>query len=436
MSALVDARLGPVTAVGRHPVLPGMPRGWTGWEAAVGRTREFGAWTADPSGCGASLGDDRRARGAALGEAVERYCGNVPPRGGALVPYAALGCDALDPHELALFSAAQHAQPGFPFVPFTRDLPVRWVAGTDLALGTPVLVPTCLSHLDCRADDDPPVAPVGYAGIATAPTRERAEQAALEELLERDATTLWWASGAPCRELVGPAGDRLRARLADQEGRRVRFLLVPSAFGVPVVGVLVEDHRRGVVAFGSACRTSVVAAAEKALVEAYGLWSMTVQLDDPGSALWQARASMPAHTFVAHRPDRSYRDAFREDWRDLVDLPALAQLYLDPRMQGSPLDRLRPQGTARWDDVPDGGQLVERVTASGLRALSVELTTADVAAAGLRVVRVVVPGLLGNAPAAYPYRGGTRLLTVPVEQGWVPGPLTEEDLVTDPLPLA
>lgn len=442
---LVHPRLGPLTAIGRHPRLPGMPLGWTGWEAAVAKTSMFDAWSADPSGCGASLGDDARARGAALGEAVERYCGNVPPIGGRLVSFddlVAAGQDALEPTSFALYSTLQHAQPGFPFTAFTSDLPVRWVQGTDLHTGRPVLVPTALVHLDRRAPDEAALTSVSYAGIATGTSRERAEQAALEELFERDATTIWWASGAPTAELVGAQGDVLRSRLMDPEQvtRRVRFLAVPSAFDVPVIAVLVEDARRGVIAFGSACRSTPEQAAEKALVEAFGLWSMTVQLDDPASALWQARAMLPAHTFVPYRADRRYRPGFGPELRHLVDLPALAQLYLDPLMQGAPLDRLRPDTQLAWESQPvvraprtDHLAMLGR---AGLRAVSVDLTTADVAAAGLHVVRVVVPGLLGNAPAAFPYRGGTRLTSVPVARGWVPGPLSEEQLVTDPLPLA
>jgi len=59
-----------------------------------------------------------------------------------------------------------------------------------------------------------------------------------------------------------------------------------------------------------------------------------------------------------------------------------------------------------------------------------------VGAAGLRVVRVIVPRLYGNAAPAFPYLGGRRLYEVPVEQGWVPGPVSETTLVRHPLPLA
>jgi ribosomal protein S12 methylthiotransferase accessory factor len=56
--------------------------------------------------------------------------------------------------------------------------------------------------------------------------------------------------------------------------------------------------------------------------------------------------------------------------------------------------------------------------------------------AGLEVVRVVVPGLVGNGPPAYPLRGSRRLLDVPRRLGFDRIPATADDLVADPIPLA
>jgi ribosomal protein S12 methylthiotransferase accessory factor len=79
---------------------------------------------------------------------------------------------------------------------------------------------------------------------------------------------------------------------------------------------------------------------------------------------------------------------------------------------------------------------VEMLAAKGLRALTVDLTTSDIRATGLRVARVLVPGFYSNAPAAFPLLGGNRLRREPVTLGWVPGPLTDDDLVRAPLPFS
>ncbi|WP_218952186.1 YcaO-like family protein [Amycolatopsis anabasis] len=442
---LVDPRFGLVTELVMQRGKPGLPPAWVGCSAKVADTVRGGAAATDRYGFGASLADPARARGAALGEAVERYCGNLVPERLPVRPYDAWradGVDAVDPAEFALYSAAQHATPGFPFVPFTRDLEVAWVNGTDLRTGADVWVPASLVYLNYYRGahaGEPPTNALSYAGIATGVSAEHARRGALEELFERDASTLWWASGAPA-EVVADAEEVTDAFADPDAGRReIRVLRLPAQFRAPVLAAFVTDPDRGMIAFGTACRADAREAATKAVVEAFAVLELTAELVAPDSELWRAveAGSLGAHVFKPRRADRAYRQDFRDDFRDLVDLPAVAQLYLDPEMQGEPLNRLRETGPATsFDEIPEPGDYVEELHAAGLRAIEVDLTTADVAAAGLHVVRVVVPGLYGNAPAAFPYRGGTRLYTEPVRLGWVPGPLTESGLVRYPIPLA
>ncbi|WP_055534922.1 YcaO-like family protein [Streptomyces graminilatus] len=452
-SVLLDARTGLVTRLERQRRRPGLPRMWVGYGASVARTDVFAPWLADRFGFGASAGDEERARRAAVGEAVERYCGNAVPSGLRTASYrelTALGLRALDPETLALYSPAQHATPGFPFTPFTRELPVAWTPGRDLHDGAEVFVPASLVWLDYfhgpRAAE-PATHSLVYSGIAAGENRAHAERFAIEELLERDATTLWWSAGAEGAAIVD--ADAVVGRLGgpapgEGPGPTVRLLHIPSEFGVPVAAAFLEDRERDMVAFGSACRADPQLAAEKALVEAYGLYSLTRQLAEPDSEVWQAVAAgtLEGHVFRPFRADRTYRDAFRADYRDLTDLPAIAQLYLDPRMQGGPLDRLRGPARVAFRDIPAVPDAeardvyLRRLADAGLHAYSVDLTTPDVAAAGLSVVRVVVPGLVGNAPPAFPCLGGVRLYRTPARLGFVQGPLREDELYPHPLPLA
>ncbi|MEO3856600.1 YcaO-like family protein [Acrocarpospora sp. B8E8] len=435
---LVDSRTGVLTALEPQARPPGVPRFWTGWGSAVSDTRRFAGWTADRHGFGAAIADPARARGAALGEAVERYCGNAIPGNLRISSWRRLGEAALDPETIPLYSLAQYREPGFPFVPLTRDLEIAWTPATNLRTGASVLVPASMAWLDYfhgpRAAE-PATHSLFYSGIAAGPSRRRAEQAALEELFERDATTIWWSSGADAEAVSDP--ERVTATLGG-DGPSVRLLVIPSQFGVPVMAAFLEDE--GIVAFGSACRSTPDGAAAKALAEAFGLYSLTLQLADPDGEVWRvvARGALAPHVFRPFRADRTYRDAFRPDYRDLTDLPAIAQLYLDPRMQGAPLDRLRAEPGPALADLPsaDPATYVDRLAEAGLTAYSVDLTTSDIAAAGLSVARVLVPGLVGNAPPAFPLRGGTRLYETPRLLGLTDRVLTEDDLFPHPLPLA
>ncbi|MFD0663117.1 YcaO-like family protein [Thermocatellispora tengchongensis] len=314
------------------------------YRAYVAATDRFAPWKADRVAGGAALDDDQ-ARDAAIGEAVERYCGNAVPDELPRGSYAGLAADAIDPDHLALYAPHQYAAAGFPFTPLTPDLEIEWASGRDLAGGAEVLVPASLVYLNYTR---PPHTNAHVnAGIAAGPDRERAERSALEELFERDAVTLWWLRG---RQATRYIPDGLAGPLEEAAGRglSVTFLTIPSAFGVPVIGAFLEDRARQVVAFGTACRRDPEAAAAKAFTEAVVSYTMSLDLLDGDAAVWRTCD----HPYRPYRAGRTYRDAFRPDWHDLTDLELNLQLFLDPRMQGPLLDRLREPRPARLPPPP------------------------------------------------------------------------------------
>ncbi|MBB4913646.1 YcaO-like family protein [Streptosporangium saharense] len=438
---LVGDRFGPVRRVRRDRRRAPDPRNLVSYSAYLAHHPRLTPWVADPVTGGATLGDDEAARWAAIGEAAERYCGNHVPEDLPRAAYRDLGDSAVDPRTFALYSKSQYDAHGFPFTPMTADLEIAWTSAVDLEDGRDVLVPASLAYVNYFRGshrDEPPTNYPLLAGTAAADSPERAREAALREVLERDAVTLWWQSGAPASPLPvpgeGPLADALHE--AAEAGLTVSLLRVPSAFDAMVAAVFVEDTRRHVVGFGSACRTTAEEAASKAFTEAIGTYQTGLDLLDEESGFWRGVRSgtVERRPYLPYRADRAYLDGLRPGWRDLNDVRVNVQVYLDERMQDAALDRLR---------VPVGPPLPAEtvgpwrsLAGRGLRPYAVDLTTRDVRAAGLSVARVMVPGLYGNAPAAFPFLGGTRLLTEPVARGWVPGPLTEDDLWRRPLPFA
>ncbi|MGH3615926.1 MAG: YcaO-like family protein [Pseudonocardia sp.] len=452
LSSLIDARLGLITRVTREPAVPGIPRAFVDYTADVAATGQFAPWVADAVTGGATLDEPERAREAAIGEAVERYCGNAVPDDlvvGSAASLTAQGLDVLDPAGLALYSATQYAQPGFPFVPLTRELEISWTPGRDLGSGNEVLVPAALVYLNlhrARPGRERAIIFQACAGIAAGDGLEAAERSALEELIERDAVTIWWHSGAEATALDIGDDPFLTSVLADPEAAdlRVTFLAIPSVFDVPMVGAFLQDHARGLVGFGSACRATAQAAAAKALTEAIVGYSIGRELGTPESEFWIAVRSgrLSQDPYRDFRADRAYRGEFRDDWHDLNTLDPNLQLYLDPAMQGDALRRLRappsrqPLSTVVSVSGDPRATYLDGLARQGLQAISVDVTTPDVARTGLRVVRVLVPGLYQSSPAAFPMLGGTRLYTEPVAGGWVRRPFTEHDVIRHPLPFA
>lgn len=444
---LLDPRFGIVTELQPRIHPPDVPPALISYTARVADTRFLGPWQGDRVALGSAFWDGERARKAALGEAVERYCGNFVPAGlvrASLRDLRRAGEPALDPAEMVLYSEAQYAQRGFPFQRFTEDLRVLWTTGLDLAAGEAVWVPASFVYINYYGGAlaaEPKTNFVLYSGIAAGPSREEAEQAALEELIERDATMIWWMSGSPA---VGLPLDSpgIRSALATPGDRGVleyRLIQIRTPFEVPVIGALIHDTELEILGLGVACRPDPEAAALKALVEAIHLRSFSRQMLDPQGSVWHSMRSgiLDARAYKPYRADRAYLDDYRPDFRDVTDLGAQSQIYLDPRMREHAERIFAPASCARLDElpsVPSRAAYLEKLAARGFRVISVEVTTPDVRDAGLAVVRVIVPGLYPNAPAAFPFLGGRRLYEEPAEQGWLAEPLTEAGLVRAPLP--
>ena len=452
VNRLIDRRTGLITRVVCQPHRERTPRALTTFAGCVSALHCVSNGIADPFGYGSALGNPEAAWWAAVGESVERYCGNIIPRQLRRAGYAELkndDCLAIDPASLRLYSDRQYRMPGFPFVPFGSDLAVRWVPTVNLLTGESVLAPASLVYLNPYrglGSEEPRTNFIIYAGIAAGGSVADAQRAAIEEVIERDATTIWWHSGGPAAGIRLDSIPGLVSILSDPEADYLRWTLVhiPTIFGVPVVGALVEDSSLGIFAFGCACRANPEEAAIKAAAEALQVYILAMDLLEEKSPLWRAVKSgaLEAEAYTPHRADRTYRDAFRPDYLDVTDLAMQVQLWLDVRLHDSLLDRLqRPKRWVRLDDLPciRGDRLVDEyvniITKSGFSIFGADLTTPDVLAGGLHVVRVVIPGMYGNAPPAFPFLGGQRLYTDPVRLGLV-ADLKEDDLVRRPLPFA
>ncbi|MDX6718007.1 MAG: ribosomal protein methylthiotransferase accessory factor [Solirubrobacteraceae bacterium] len=418
-SGLVSARSGIVRDLARVELPSQLPAELRLFSARLSDASRFCRWPADPAGAGCCWWDTVAARQAAIGEAVERYCANLVPSMLVLASYDELGARgeaAIDPGTLALFSAQQHATPGFPFVPFSGDLRVQWTAGRDLRDGGGRLVPASLvyaSHQICAEHAGAPSTnPIPYAGVAAARSLPAAEFAAILELLERDAVTLGWLSARPLPRISVP--QPFEALFAGPRSvLRTTLVAFPSEYGVPVVGALVHDLATDRLAIGTACRPDPWHAAMKAVCEAMQLHPILEQLDDPSSALMRHAAAPDGHLH-AWRADRAYRLSYAPDLIDVTDLMCQLQLCMDPALHPALLARFHSGPTIRLEAVAAPGPrthsaILERLAASGMTVVCVDVTTSDVRSLGWHVARVVVPGLLPNTPAAFPALGGARL---------------------------
>ncbi|MFI6510419.1 YcaO-like family protein [Streptosporangium sp. NPDC050855] len=411
MNRLVDPVCGVIRQITPYPHLDGMPDRYRCMIADVGDTRRFGLWLADLIAAGTSFGDEESARVGAIGEAVERYCGNNIPDTLLRARASELTTAHQGPDDLPGFSDEQYGRPGFPYRPWRHDDPILWAEGRTHE-GEKVLVPGSWTYLNWH--QGPRRGEVrhhhlNYAGVACGQGLEDASHRALLEVVERDAVTVWWGLGLPARgiDVASVPG------LADAwRGSRLTLHLVevPSEFGTPVVAALAFDPEKRIAAAGFACRADPAEACMKAAQEAVQVWIAALGLIDEDGAAYDAirRGVLARHSYLPWRADRAYLDSAGTDFRAVKDLAAQAQVWLDERMHPLLARFTDPGVVVDVADVARGGDLVGEITATGRRVITVDLTTSDIRETGLRVARTSVDGLIPNSPAAYPYLGSPR----------------------------
>ncbi|MFE2218482.1 YcaO-like family protein [Streptomyces canus] len=406
-------------------------------------------WQSDRQTFGTSWESAEAATVSALGEAVERLCADTAPERGRMLygRYEQLrrrGVPALEPGRLALYSPRQYATAGFPFLPFLNDSPAHWVEARSLTRDEPVHVPAFLVYSAWRrmpyARREPSYAFPPLGGTAAGATYEQAVLGGLQEVVERDAAAVWWANAHPLPALPLTPGLRALTGGARREFD-VRLVRIDTEFGTPVLAAGVRGRDEGWLTYGFAARADPREAAAKALAEAYTLQNTCQALDAPGAVPDTPGRPSPLRP---HRQDRRYLDSYRTHTGEvggMVEQLCQLQLFLDRRA----VDRVArwawdlPAG--RWpaaSDRREGGAqaLIAAADAAGFEVLGVDLTTPRAAAAGLHAYRVIVPGTVQAAPAAYPARGLRRMQDTAVRLGWRGQPLAEEGLNRFPMPHA
>jgi ribosomal protein S12 methylthiotransferase accessory factor len=384
--------------------------------------RTIGVRTVEYGGGLSATADSARA--AAIGEAVERYCGAFVPRERLrLTSVAELGHDAVAPERFALFHPRQLAAPGFPFVPFTRASRLHFVEGRSLPDWRAAWLPAQLVYL---TSPDPPGQAIGYPtsnGLACGATFGEAVLAGLLEVVERDAVMLAWNNRLSLPLLDWGDDPELRAldeRLFATSGLRYAvldgsvFLDVPVAIGI----VHGPPDERAALAVGAGSAATIATAWRKALSEAFGVFRWLrkravaepeQRVDDPLEI-----ATFDDHMlfYAAHR--RAQQAAFFDASRGRTPTGAV-----EPLRESTPTRQIE--------------EVMERLAARGVTAYAVDVTTPDVEELGLRVARVVAPELCAlDVAHSARYLGGRRLYRAAFEAGLLPAPLEPADL--NPLP--
>jgi len=374
---------------------------WTG-PLFAGQRVHNAATPADPANAwqgvsGAVALDADAAADGAVAEALERLAaaqaGFEVRRRDALTP-----AQRLDESVFALFSARQRATPDFPWpmpehdddlfaaVHALDDNRVAWVPQELVGLGPRsglARLPSTSSGLAAWRD--------GRDGAWLAVLR------AAQELLERDALAVTWLNGVAGRRIALPA--QWHAHVDARGGELQAFDLTQHWNPHPVIavagGMPFEGRSRYVL--GIACRADPSEALHKALLEWQQALTFAAHLCGRESARLP-RDPAALRSFDEHAAFYTLRP---ELWSQL---PLLRKADASSVQLPPPDAALRPAASRA---IAELDMLRRRLGSAGIALYYRELTTTDVAAAGLRVMRVLSPQLSGlHADERAPFLGG------------------------------
>jgi ribosomal protein S12 methylthiotransferase accessory factor len=355
-----------------------------------------------PSATGRSF-DDRLARSIAVAEAIERYA-TCMYAGHEIVTASAaeLGSAAIDLDAVPRSSARELENPRCRVPPPDRHAPMRWVESVELRSGRRVWAPAVMAFMRMHPLPGERFWLQISTGCAAHTDIRAALAAAICEVIERDAVALTWLQRLPLPPLdpdaVPPAAREIMAWC---ERNRVQTHLfdATSDLGVPTVYTVTVAPADPRIAQLVGCSTSptIEDAVDKAVTESCVARIAVQGAGAPPDEIADFASVLDGAVYMA-RPERRHALDFLLEG---VDARAKAIPRALAERPEDALDALR--------------STLER---RGMNAYAVNLTTREAEAAGLSVVRVIIPALqpLTFRPLAQ-YRGHPRLFDAPAAMG-------------------
>lgn len=364
---------------------------------------------------------EMQARASGLCEGLERYSGvfrGDEPRRTATMHE--LNGAAIDPRDCLLFSERQYREREarnaegcrFSFIPtpFDPEASIEWSPVWSLTRQEVRYVPTAFAYYDYPLPHDQVFCLACSNGNAAGNTIEEAIVQGFLELVERDSVALWWYNrvrrpGVDLNSFADPYLARLQEFL-NRHGREFWVIDLTSDLAVPVFASITRSLRgtQEQIVFGFGAHLDAKIALLRAVTEMNQMLTSPLLKGedagegpdvDPETAHWFKTATTANQPYLlpAEGPTRSNASYAQQGNDDLCA------------------------------DIRTCQARVERI---GLEMLVQEQTRPEI---GLPVAKVIVPGLRHFWSRFAP----GRLYDIPVQLGWLPRPLAEEEL--NPIPM-
>lgn len=416
LEQLVDARTGIISELRRLSADDAPMHVYTAGANPVFAFRTLDALQAGLRRASSGKGfSDAQARASALGEAIERHSASAHGEEPVVrTTLRALGDAAIDPRDVMHFSEAQYAArlAGTPDasphdsvpLPFVDDEVTDWSPVWSCTQQRHRYLPTAWLYLGHRTAGAPTRTYADSNGCSAGNTLAEAIVQGFMELVERDATAIWWynrvSRPAVSTEAIDDAQWDAARRTYAAMGREFWLLDLTHDLGIPTVAAVSRSTStaREDILLGLGTHFDLRIAARRALTEMH---QMHVALDTlragsgvhPALERWLATATIAAHPYlVPSRAPHTVAGAHAPVTGDLCDDVARCQAIVESKgMEFCVLDQSRSDAV-------------------------------------LHAVKVIVPGMrhfrMRFAPG--------RLYDVPVALGWLTTPTPESTLNPDP----
>jgi bacteriocin biosynthesis cyclodehydratase domain-containing protein len=362
---------------------------------------------------------DRQSQASGFCEAIERYSGiyqGDEPRINSKL--AELGDRAIHPQECLLFSDTQYqnredlnqkAIVDHDWIPqrFDETQSIDWTPVWSLTEQTHKYLPTAFCYYNYRLPKTQRFCSADSNGNAAGGTLEDAILQGFLELVERDSVALWWYNrlSRPTVDLAS-FNDSYLLELQDwyrSQQRELWVLDLTTDLNIPAFAALSRNIGGGEerIISGYGAHFDAKIAISRAVTEVNQIGTNVDQQDystAPDSALkyWFSQANLANQPYLApsvQTPPKQYTD-YPQQWSDDIEKDVLT--------------------------------CVEIVKRAGLEMLVLNQTRPDI---NLPVVKVIIPGLRHF----WSRFGAGRLYDVPAKLGWLPAPLTEDQM--NPMPM-
>jgi ribosomal protein S12 methylthiotransferase accessory factor len=345
----------------------------------------------------------------ALGEAIERYCASVYTKEQFLWATAAeLGREAIDLDAIPRCSRKELSHPKCPLIAPSKSSPIRWVQGLSLLDGRRVYLPAVMVYLYAgyASVNERIVVPI-TTGCAAHVDYEPALLSAILEIVERDALSILWLQMLPVPQLqVNGLPDQWRklweAYGSGSSDLRYLFFNATTDLGIPTV--------YGLRIAAASLRARTIVSCASAL--------------DGNEAVSKVIRDLTACA-IGFRGRRE----IPEEWDDFSDVHHGAVYMADAARASAfefllassgtqPVDGMVSPVAISDDSAATLKKLLIHLQKKGLDVYAADLSTDEALRAGVRAVRVVIPGL---QPFPYRYRarylGHPRLYSAPQAMG-------------------